>query len=85
VSGFEDDPPDEWEALVKADEAGDLEWVSELEARIWVDGPYRGPERVDPAGRDPVRETNSIALQNEAALGKERPADPPAVERLAEI
>jgi 3-oxoadipate enol-lactonase len=87
VSGFEaeDDPPDELEELVKADEAGDLERVSELEVRIWVDGPYRGPERVDPAVRDLVREMNLIALQNEAALGEERPADPPAVERLAEI
>ncbi len=87
VSGFESDeePPDEWEELVKADEAGDLERVSELEVRIWVDGPYRGPEQVDPAVRDLVWEMNLIALQNEAALGEERPADPPAVERLAEI
>jgi hypothetical protein len=35
ISGFEseDDLPDEWEELVKADEAGDLERVSELEVR----------------------------------------------------
>jgi pimeloyl-ACP methyl ester carboxylesterase len=87
VSGFESDeePPEEWEELVKADEAGDQERVSELEVRIWVDGPYRGPERVDPAVRDLVREMNLIALQNESALGEERPADPPAVKRLAEI
>ena len=87
VSGFEseDEPPDEWEELVKADGAGDLERVSELEVRIWVDGPYRGPERVEPAVRNLVREMNLIALQNEAALGEERPADPLAVERLAEI
>jgi len=87
VSGFESDeePPDEWEELVKADEAGDLERVSELEVRIWVDGPYRGPGQVDPAVRDLVWEMNLIALQNEAALGEARPADPPAVERLAEI
>lgn len=87
VSGFESDeePPDEWEELVKADEAGDLERVSELEVRIWVDGHHRGPELVDPAVRDLVREMNLIALQNESALGEERPADPPAVKRLAEI
>jgi pimeloyl-ACP methyl ester carboxylesterase len=87
VSGLEADeePPGEWEELVKADEAGDLERVSELEVRIWVDGHHRGPELVDPAVRDLVREMNLIALQNEAALGDERPADPPAVERLAEI
>jgi len=87
VSGFEfdDEPPGEWEELVKAHEAGDLERVSELEVRIWVDGPYRAQEQVDPAVRDLVREMNVIALQNETALGEERPADPPAVEKLAEI
>jgi pimeloyl-ACP methyl ester carboxylesterase len=87
VSGFEsnDEPPDEWEELVKAHEAGDLERVSELELRIWVDGPYRAQEQVDPAVRGLVREMNLIALQNETALGEERPADPPAVEKLAEI
>jgi 3-oxoadipate enol-lactonase len=43
VSGFlaESYPPDQWEELVAADEAGDLGRVSELEVRIWVDGPYR--------------------------------------------
>jgi 3-oxoadipate enol-lactonase len=71
--------------LVKADEAGDLERASELEVRIWVDKPYRGPEQVDPAVRDLVREGNLIALQKEAALGEERPTDPPAVERLIEV
>ncbi len=79
------EPPDEWEELVKADEAGDLKRVSELEVRIWVDGPYRGPDRVDPAVRDLVREMNLIALRNEADLGEERPADIPAVDRLAGI
>ena len=87
VSGFESDeePPDEWEELIKADEAGDQERVSELEVRVSVDGPYRGSERVDPAVRDLVREMNLIVLQNETALGEERTVDPPAVKRLAEI
>jgi 2-hydroxy-6-oxonona-2,4-dienedioate hydrolase len=88
VSGVESDeaPPEEWDELVAADEAGDLERVSELEVRIWVDGPYRGPEEVDPAVRGLVREMNLIALQTEASgLGEETPADPPAADRLAEI
>jgi 2-hydroxy-6-oxonona-2,4-dienedioate hydrolase len=88
VSGFEaeSDPPEQWEELVAADEAGDLERVSELEARIWVDGPYRGPDRVEPGVRDLVREMNLIALRNEASgLGDELPLEPPAVGRLAEI
>jgi pimeloyl-ACP methyl ester carboxylesterase len=46
VSGFEDgdDPPEQWEELVAADEAGDLGRVSELEVQMWVDGPYRSPD-----------------------------------------
>jgi pimeloyl-ACP methyl ester carboxylesterase len=87
VSGSESDeePPEEWDELVAADEAGDLDRVSELEVRIWVDGPYRSPDHVDPAVRDLVREMNVIALRNEAGLGEERPAQLPAVHRLAEI
>jgi pimeloyl-ACP methyl ester carboxylesterase len=88
VSGVDSDesPPEEWDELVAADEAGDLERVSELEVRIWVDGPYRGPEEVDPTVRDLVREMNLIALRSEASeLGEETPADPPAADRLAEI
>lgn len=88
VSGVESDtqPPQEWEELVAADEAGDLERVSELEVRIWVDGPYRYPGAVDPAVRNLVREMNLISLLSEASgLGEERPANPPAAERLGEI
>jgi pimeloyl-ACP methyl ester carboxylesterase len=88
VSGVESNetPPEEWEELVAADEAGDLERVSELEVRIWVDGPYRDPGAMDPAVRDLVREMNLIALQSEASgLGEEHPANPPAAERLGEI
>jgi pimeloyl-ACP methyl ester carboxylesterase len=87
ISGFESDeePPEEWDELVAADEAGDLEKVSELEVRIWVDGPYRSPDDVDSALRDRVREMNLIALRNEPHLGEELQAGPPAVNRLAEI
>ena len=88
VSGFEsgDDSPEQWEELVAAEDAGDLGRVCELEVQIWVDGPYRGPDRVDPGVRDLVREMNLIALQNEASgLGTELPLEAPAVNRLAEI
>jgi len=87
VGGFEPDvdPPEEWDELVAADEAGDFERVSELEVREWVDGPYRGTDHVDPAVRDLVREMNLIALKNEAAgCGDEQPLQPPAANRLTE-
>ena len=88
VGGFEPDiePPRELDDVIAADEAGDLETVSELEVRMWVDGPYRGPDGVDARVRDLVREMNLIALQNESSLeGDERPLEPPAARRLAEI
>ena len=69
ISGFRPDfgPPKEWDELVAADEAGDLELVSELEVRIWVDGPARSPEDVAAPIRDLVREMNLIALRTEDA------------------
>lgn len=83
---FEEDPPEEWDELVAADEAGDLERVSELEVRMWVDGPRRGPDAVDPSVRDLAREMNLIALQNEALeLGEELEPETPAATRLSEI
>jgi pimeloyl-ACP methyl ester carboxylesterase len=88
MSGFEADVerPKQWDELVAADEAGDLERVSELEVQIWVDGPGREPEDVPAAVRDLVREMNLIALRNDVAgLGEELPPEPPAVDRLVEI
>ena len=88
VSGFEADvgPPKQWDELVAADEAGDLERVSELEVQIWVDGPGRRPEDVSATVRDLVREMNLIALKNEAfGLGEELPPEQPTVDRLVEI
>jgi pimeloyl-ACP methyl ester carboxylesterase len=88
VGGFEFDeaPPKEWDELVAADEAGDLERVSELEVRMWVDGPRRGPDAVDPSVRDLVREMNLIALENEATqLGEELEPEVPAASRLSQI
>jgi pimeloyl-ACP methyl ester carboxylesterase len=88
VGGFEPDvdPPEEWDELVAADEAGDFERVSELEVQVWVDGPYRGTDSVEPAMRDLVREMGLIALNNEAAgSGDEQPLEPPAANRLIEV
>jgi len=88
IGGFRPDfdPPKEWDELVAADEAGDLKLVSELEVRIWVDGPGRSPEEVEAPVRDLVREMNLIALQNEATeLGEEWEPEPPAADRLPDI
>jgi pimeloyl-ACP methyl ester carboxylesterase len=88
VGGFrpEFSPPRQWDDLVAADEAGDLDRVSELEVQIWVDGPGRFPDEVDPSIRYLVREMNLIALKNEAlGLGEEWEPDPPAADRLPDV
>jgi len=88
VGGFRPDfePPRQWDELVAADEAGDLERVSELEVEIWVIGPERSPDDVDPSVRDLVQEMNLIALQNEAAeLGEEWEPEPSAADRLPDV
>ena len=88
VGGFapDIDPPMQWDEILAADEAGDLERVSELEVQVWVDGPRRSPGDVDASIRDLVREMNLIALRNEASeLGEEWRPEPPAADRLPDV
>jgi pimeloyl-ACP methyl ester carboxylesterase len=88
VGGFmpDLDPPRQWDEIVAADEAGDLERISELEVEIWVDGPERSRDEVDASVRKLVFEMNLIALKNEASgLGEEWEPEPPAADRLPDI
>ncbi len=87
LSGFEysGEVPRQAEQIERAEEAGDLEQVNELELQVWVDGPRRAPDQVDPAVRERVREMNRIALQTPEDLGTEQPLEPPAAGRLGEI
>ena len=85
VSGLRYDgpPPRQAAELDAADEAGDRARVNELEMQIWVDGPRRRPEEVDPAVRALAADMNAIALANEGVGQEQRPL--PAVERLGEV
>ena len=87
LSGFFYDgpPPKQIDELEKADEEGDLDLINELELQIWVDGPQRTPDQVDPKVRELVRDMNLIALETSEHLGDEIPLEPPAADRLAEI
>lgn len=82
---FEGERPRQFEELVRADEAGDVERVNELELQIWVDGPRREPSEVDAGVRQRVREMNRIALSAPQGSGTEQPLEPAAVNRLGEI
>jgi 3-oxoadipate enol-lactonase len=71
-------------------EAGDFEGAAESQIRIWVDGPRRSPDEVDPALRERARRMilRSYELYADAERRGEPSAewlDPPASERLDEI
>jgi 3-oxoadipate enol-lactonase len=89
LSGLQ--PPEEeatlFEPVEEAIKAGDLDRANDLEVHIWVDGPNRAPDQVDPAVREKVRVMNgdSFKRQDEWTDAKPVPLEPPAVGRLGEI
>lgn len=87
ISGFRYDgpPPRQAAELDAAEEAGDLARVNELEMQLWVDGPHRAPDGVDPRVRALASQMNAVALANEGLGGQERPMSPPAAGRLDEV
>jgi 3-oxoadipate enol-lactonase len=67
-------------------ERGDLEGATELNLRMWVDGPSRTPDEVDPAVRERVRQMQMDAFRVPVPEDAEdEPLEPPAMERLYEI
>ncbi|HRN68583.1 MAG TPA: alpha/beta hydrolase [Promineifilum sp.] len=86
VSGlpYDGPPPPQAEELDAADAAGDLARVNELEMQIWIDGPYRTPDDVDPGLRALVAEMNAIALANEG-IGEELSPSRPAAGRVGDV
>jgi 3-oxoadipate enol-lactonase len=74
-----------WDRVDELYEAGDIAGAVEYELRMWVDGPDRGPDAVDPEMRERVREMNAALFVRDDEAGEEIPLDPPAAERLAEI
>ena len=79
-----------WAQEGSAYDHADLEAAAEASLRMWVDGPRRSPQAVDPEMRAVVREMilRSYALEQEAVgqdAEEEAALDPPVNERLAEI
>lgn len=89
--GFElqGEPPQYFMEMLAAMEQGDLALASELQMRIWVDGPLRQPEQVDPFVRQRAAEMNRDALAmgtwGIALAPPPDPLDPPAAQRLGQI
>lgn len=57
----------------------------EAENRLWVDGPKRASDQVDPHVRERVRAMNSPLYHQPHGVGTRERLDPPANTRLAEI
>jgi pimeloyl-ACP methyl ester carboxylesterase len=79
-----------WAEEEAAFERGDLEAAAEASLRLWVDGPGRSPEGVDPTVRSAVRGMvlRSYELQQHAwdtGAREEEILDPPVDDRLGEI
>lgn len=74
---------EEEDALV---EKGDLHGATELNVRLWVDGPERTPNQVNPTVRQRVYEMQYHAFTIPFPEGvEEQELDPPAITRLAEV
>jgi 3-oxoadipate enol-lactonase len=52
---------------------------------MWVDGPAREPDAVDPMMRERVREMNAALFARDDEEGDPIPLEPPAAERLGDI
>jgi len=76
---------DGWTKVDELVEAGDLAGANELELRMWIYGPRRTPEQVDPAMRERVGEMNGALLAMDGEGMDEQELDPPAAGRLGEI
>jgi 2-hydroxy-6-oxonona-2,4-dienedioate hydrolase len=82
--------PAEIMEMLQAIETGDdLERVSELRIRLWVDGIYRHPQQVNFNVRQLTAEMNRVAVKKGAWAKADarplNPLNPPATGRLDEI
>lgn len=90
-SGFQmhGEPPRYLMEMIEAAQQGDVDRVSELQIRIWVDGDQREPEDVNPAVREKAAKMNAIPVKRNtyaiADANPSNPIDPPAVTRLGDV
>ena len=87
-SGFDmqGEPPPYLFEMMAAVQAGDVDLASELQLRLYVDGPHRQPEAVHPAARQRAAAMNRAVVASQTWLIADmeplQPLEPPAVERL---
>ncbi|MEO6892293.1 MAG: alpha/beta hydrolase [Ktedonobacteraceae bacterium] len=76
-----------WAEIDEVAEKGDIDQAVELETRMWIDGPERTPEQVDPVVRKLVYDWNRHNFDLMLREGQAEPVtpEPPAITRLSEI
>lgn len=90
-SGFQTQgaPPRYLFEMIEATQRGDIDRASELQLRIWVDGPKREPEQVDAGVRSRAAAMNRIFVRNGtwgvADMQPLDPLTPPASGRLGDV
>ncbi len=90
-SGFQmqGKPPEELMQMMEAAQKGDLKRESELQIRVWVDGPHRRADQVNGDVRKHAARMNRIPVENgtfmKADMQPLKPLDPPAARRLGSI
>ncbi len=72
----------EWE---EAHNAGDFDRATEIEVRVWVDGPGQPVGRAGPVIREKVRAMIDANERNHPVEGSSLALDPPAIGRLGQI
>lgn len=89
--GFElvGEPPRYMFEMFDAVGRGDVDYASELQIRIWLDGMFREPNQVDATLREKALAMNRISVERKTFLIADmqplNPLDPPAITRLNEI
>ena len=74
-----------WGEIDEAMGEGRKEYAIELDLRMWVDGPTRKSDVVNPQLREKVRIMDAPLYEAQQVTAKERRLDPPAIQRLSEI
>src|SRR5690625_3469798 len=83
---WQGEPPPYVIEMMAAIERGDVALASELQNRIWIDGPFRKPDESDPNVRRRAAEMNRHAITNGAwTVTDTNPLQPCALERLGEV
>lgn len=89
VSGYEPSSEEMQRFCAEEEDAlnrGDLVAATELNLRMWVDGPNRTPDQVNPAVRERVREMQLYAFSlPEPGDSERQPLTPSAINQLDEI